>query len=242
MELTRYGIIDNKNKREIVLLRGSGCKWKRCRFCNYHLDKSSNYAENHAVNLKALSQITGKFGKLEVINSGSFSDLDEKTIDKILNICKSKGVNTIHFESHWIDRHEALKYKALFEKELITVKIKTGVETFDYEYREKLLCKGISTEKAEEIAIFFDECCLLFGLSGQTEQSMLKDIEIGLLHFERVCINIMEENGMPIKPDFGVIKLFNEKIMPQYINNPRVDILLSNTDFGVGAKENINAK
>ena len=36
--LERYSIITEKNPREITLLRGNGCKWLKCRFCNYHLD------------------------------------------------------------------------------------------------------------------------------------------------------------------------------------------------------------
>ncbi len=66
---------------------------------------------------------------------------------------------------------------------------------------------------------------------------MLNDIEIGLKYFERVCINIMVENGMPIKPDEKVINEFMDKIYPIYKNNDRLDILLSNTDFGVGENQ-----
>lgn len=75
-----------------------------------------------------------------------------------------------------------------------------------------------------------------FGLGGQTEVSMKKDIETGLAHFDRVCVNIMEENTTPIKPDPNVIETFINKISPLYIDNPRVDILIHNTDFGVGGK------
>lgn len=34
VEMTRYSVIEDKNPREIVLLRGRGCAWKRCRFCD----------------------------------------------------------------------------------------------------------------------------------------------------------------------------------------------------------------
>ena len=33
--MDRYSKILNKDKREIVLLIGSGCKWQKCKFCNY---------------------------------------------------------------------------------------------------------------------------------------------------------------------------------------------------------------
>ena len=80
----------------------------------------------------------------------------------------------------------------------------------------------------------FDEVCLLFGLDGQTEDSMRHDIETGLTYFERVCINIMVENTARIKPSPPVIETFMKKLYPVYKDNERVDILLNNTDFGVG--------
>lgn len=86
----RYSVITEKNPREIVMLRGSGCVWKRCRFCDYHLDKSSDEAANFALNREQLLQITGQYHKLEVINSGSFVDLDEQTIALIEEICLKK--------------------------------------------------------------------------------------------------------------------------------------------------------
>ena len=80
----------------------------------------------------------------------------------------------------------------------------------------------------------FDEVCLLQGLEGQAEESMKQDIELGLEYFERVCVNIMVENSTKIKPDETVIKTFVDKVYPLYKNNDRVDILLVNTEFGVG--------
>ena len=44
----------------------------------------------------------------------------------------------------------------------------------------------------------------------------------------------MTENTTSIKPDAQVIRVFVENIVPRYQNNQRVDILLNNTDFGVG--------
>lgn len=48
----RYSVITEKNPREIVLLRGNGCKWKRCRFCDYHMDFSKNEQDNAILNSK----------------------------------------------------------------------------------------------------------------------------------------------------------------------------------------------
>ena len=66
--LTRYSEITEKNRREIVLLRGSGCKWRRCTFCDYHLDFSPDETSNFALNQEVLGQIRQarghQFGKL----------------------------------------------------------------------------------------------------------------------------------------------------------------------------------
>ena len=222
----RYSVITEKNPREIVMLRGSGCKWRRCRFCDYHLDFSINEA--------ALRQVRGLYGKLEVINSGSLMDLDEATLSLIREICLQKDIRELHFECHWMHRKELPAYRAFFTDAGIAVKIKIGVETFDADFREKVLDKGIDEIDPSVIAAGFDEVCLLFGLTGQTVTSMRNDIETGLVYFERVCVNLMVENSTPVKPDATVLADFMEHIYPFYRDDPRVDILLSNTDFGVG--------
>ncbi|MEE1281912.1 MAG: radical SAM protein, partial [Acutalibacteraceae bacterium] len=87
----------------------------------------------------------------------------------------------------------------------------------------------------QNITEYADEVCLLFGLTGQTEESMLNDIETGLKYFDRVCVNIMTPNTTKVKPDTAVISVFKNKVAKKYINNSRVDILFENTDFGVGS-------
>ena len=79
----RYDVITIKNPREIVMLRGSGCKWRRCTFCDYHLDFSRDEDANFQLNSSVLSQVTGLYHDLEVINSGSFNELDPQTIDAV---------------------------------------------------------------------------------------------------------------------------------------------------------------
>lgn len=58
----------------------------------------------------------------------------------------------------------------------------------------------------------------------------------GFGYFERICINIMVENTSQIQPDPQVIKIFIDNFYEMYKDDPRVDILLENTDFGVGGK------
>lgn len=233
-ELERYNIITEKNPREIVLLRGGGCKWRRCTFCDYHLDYSRNEEENYRVNKRELEKVTGCFHRLEVINSGSFCDLDGHTMALIEQTCLERDIRQIHFECHWIHRREIPAIRRRFAHRGITVKIKSGIETFDYDFREKILKKGIKEADPALICAPFDEICLLFGLAGQTAGSMARDIETGLALNERVCVNIMSENTTAVRPDPDVIALFAREIYPVYRHNPRVDILMENTDFGVG--------
>lgn len=230
----RYSIIKEKNKREIVMLRGSGCKWKKCRFCDYHLDFSLDESANFLLNKEVLSHVTGQYHCLEVINSGSFIDLDMETIHLIKETCIKKQIPTLHVECHWIHREEIKTLREMFKKNGIQIILKTGVETFDYNMRETIFKKGIDEKNPQKISSYFDEVCLLQGVKGQTIESMKNDIEIGLTYFKRVCVNIMVDNGMPIKADPQLICAFKTEIYPYYRENKRIDILIDNTDFGVG--------
>ena len=232
--MQRYSVITEKNPREIVLLRGQGCRYRRCTFCDYHHDASCDEQANLKLNTEALGRVIGKYGILEVVNSGSFCELDGSTMKAIIAVCASKKISTVHFECHWLYRKFIPALREAFAQVGTQVKMKIGVETFDPVYREETMHKGIKESDPATIAQDFDECCLLFGLPGQTYESMLHDIETGLAHFERICVNIMVENNAPLQPCEEVRQIFTDKIYPLYKNNPRVDILLHNTDFGVG--------
>ncbi|MEH2943416.1 radical SAM protein [Lachnospiraceae bacterium KK002] len=230
----RYAVINEKNPREIVMLRGQGCSWRKCRFCDYHLDFSPDSGANFALNREQLEKVTGIHGKLEVINSGSFVDLDEDTVALIETVCRRCNIRQVHFECHWRHREAIAPFRRRFGASGVELKIKTGVETFDSLFRESYLAKGIDASSPEEIATYFDEVCLLQGIPGQTAESMDGDIQTGLTCFERVCVNIMQENKKPVKPDPRVIETFTREIYPKYKGNDRVDILMENTAFGVG--------
>lgn len=232
--MQRYSIITEKNPREIVLLRGRGCRYRRCSFCDYHEDASCDEYANLKINTEALSLVTGQYGCLEVVNSGSFCELDSSTMKAIMGVCTAKNISTIHFECHWLYRRHIPALRKAFAEIGVDVKMKIGVETFDAEYREKVMLKGIKEADPARIAEDFNECCLLFGLPGQTGESMRTDIETGLNHFERICINIMVENTAPLQPCDEVRQIFINEIFPDYKDNHRIDILLNNTDFGVG--------
>ncbi len=230
--MERYSIIKEKNPREIVLLRGKGCIYQKCTFCDYHTDKCDNQKENFILNKSVLERVTGCFGNIEIINSGSVFELDNKTRELIKKQCKEKHIKTIHFESHYIYNKHIKRLRQEFSG--FDLKMKLGLETFDFDFREKVLLKGINESRPEIIAENFDEANFLFGLTGQTVSSMQQDIELGLKYFERICVNIMCENSTAVKPDKEVIAAFVKYLYPKYKDNNRIDILINNTDFGVG--------
>ncbi|MCE3048822.1 hypothetical protein LW137_05065 [Helicobacter sp. faydin-H23] len=227
-ELKRYGLIETKHKREIVLLQGSGCRYKHCRFCDYYLDVSNQQEE---INAKALSCVSGKYGVLEVINSGSFGELSMQTLHKIKEIASQKKITQLIFECHYLYRDEIPNLKEFFKD--FKVKIKLGLESFDEAFREGVLRKGIKEKNYAQIAKDFDEANFLVGIKGQNIKMIEKDLELGLELFERICVNVMCNNSK-MQADQTIIDEFLQTIYPRYQDNERIDFLLSNTDFGVG--------
>lgn len=116
----------------------------------------------------------------------------------------------------------------------ITLKTKGGLETFDTEFRENVMKKGFGNPTLEELKDTFDEINLLVGVKGQNIEQVEKDIELGLENFERVCVNLYKEMEDIMPGDEELKKEFMEKLYDKYKNNERVDILVENTDFGVG--------
>ena len=230
--MERYSVIKEKNPREIVLLRGRGCVYKKCTFCDYHTDCSLDDNENFELNRSVLSRVTGVYGDLEVINSGSVFELDKRTLELVKAVCREKSIKTIHFESHYLYKNKIPALRQEFED--FDLKMKLGLETFDYDLREGVLNKGIADKSPEIISRYFNEANFLFGISGQDAWSMKKDIELGLKHFERICVNVMCKNTTAVLPDKEVINEFMGSVYPLYKDNDRVDILIQNIDFGVG--------
>ena len=216
----------------MVLLRGTGCVYKRCTFCDYHSDFCLDDEQNFQLNKEVLSNVTGQYHNLEVINSGSVFELGRNTLQLIKGICYSKNIDIIHFESHYLYKNRIGKLRKEFAD--FKLKLKIGLETFDYDFREGILNKGIPEKSPKKIAENFDEANFLFGLTGQTYESMTNDIELGLSLFERICINIMCENSTNVLPDKKVIATFLDRIYPHIKDNRKIDILINNTDFGVG--------
>ena len=230
--MLRYGLINEKEPREIVLLRGRGCFYKKCAFCDYHIDASPDDEANRKLNQSVLSQVTGQYHDLEVINSGSFHELGPQTLDLIKQTAKEKNINILHFEAHYLVRNKIPQLREFFQG--TELRLKVGLESFDENLRENILKKGMPNVTPEEVASYFQEANFLVGITGQTEAMIQKDIDLGLKYFKRIALNVMCPNTAPLQPDTNVINTFIQNIYPKYKDDPRIDILLHNTDFTVG--------
>lgn len=232
MELSRYNEVTNKNKREILLLKASPCKWGRCTFCDYISDNSTNEKLNIKQNEIELNKVTGKYGSLEIINSGSVFELPQETLNRIAYIVKEKNIKKLIFEAHWIYRNRLYELKDFFN---IPITYKLGLETFNNDFRNNVLNKGIVFNSPEEVSKYYDSICLMVGIKGQTKDMIDKDIEYLLKYFKKGCINIWIENSTEFKRDKELINWFKEKYY--YLEeNDNIEILWNNTDFGVGGE------
>ena len=126
----RYSKITDKNNREICLLRAFPCAWGKCTFCDYIEDNGHDEAAMISLNKSILDQVTGEFGVLEVINSGSCFELPKQTLDDIENVIKTKNIRKLFFESHWMYRKHLAAMRSRMQVPII---FKIGVETFDSE-------------------------------------------------------------------------------------------------------------
>ena len=227
--MDRYALIHTKIPREFVLLQGTGCRWRKCTFCDYHEDVSERPFE---VNEPVLRQVTGKYGVLDVINSGSAMELDEETIAFIKEVVKEKKIHTLWFEAHYMYRRKL----AFFAKQFAPTKVKfrCGVETFDPILRDAWK-KGIpSSVSAQDIAHYFQGICLLCCTQGETKEHILKDIELAKEHFEYFSVNVFCNNHTSVKQDKELASWFAREVYPLIKDEPGIEVLMENTDLGVG--------
>lgn len=228
--MDRYNIINGKNKREIVLLKSFPCAWGKCSFCDYIEDNSRNKDEILKVNKVVLSNITGIYGVLEVINSGSVFEIPMETLEEIRAIVKEKNIKRLYFEAHWCYRKRLQEIKDFFDVEVI---FKTGIETFDDSFRNDILNKNIKYKTIEEVKEYYDSICLMVGIQGQTKEMIDRDMEIVINEFPKATVNIWTENSTKFKRDEELIKWFQEKY--RFLEkNEDIEVLFENTDFGVG--------
>ena len=227
--MERYALIHTVLPREFVLLQGTGCRWKKCTFCDYHEDVSD---DPFAVNSEVLKQVEGVYGVLDVINSGSAMELDGRTVEMIKKVVKEKKIHTLWFEAHYMYKNQLAKFAEQFEG--VEVKFRCGVESFDGRLRERWQ-KGISTSvTAADVAKYFNGVCLLCCTEGDTKGRILNDIALAERYFEYASVNVFCENGTAVKRDEELAKWFVEEVYPKLKVSSKIEILINNTDLGVG--------
>ena len=227
--MKRYALIHTKMPRELVLLQGTGCRWGQCTFCDYHSDTSDN---PFAVNEPILRQVTGKYGVLDIINSGSAMELDEKTINLIREVVREKHIHTLWFEAHYMYRKKLADFAHLFAP--AQVKFRCGVETFSPTLRNHWR-KGIPTDvTAEDVAKHFQGVCLLCCTEGESRDHILTDIALARQHFEYFSVNVFCNNSTSVRQDKALAQWFASEVYPQLEEDIKVEVLMENTDLGVG--------
>lgn len=228
--MDRYSEINNKNKREIVLLKGFPCIWGKCSFCDYTLDNNNDEEDMNRLNFEVLENVTGKYKVLEVINSGSCFELPKDTLDRIKSIIIEKNIEKLFLESHWCYKNRLDEIRRFFN---IPIIFKTGVESFDYDFRNNFLKKNAKFKTVDELKAYFDSPCMMVGIKGQTKEMIDRDIDIVLNNFEHATINVFINNTSCIKRDEELVTWFKEKY--KFLDeNEKIEVLYNNTDFGVG--------
>ncbi|MBS6508939.1 MAG: radical SAM protein [Paraclostridium bifermentans] len=228
--MDRYSEINNKNKREIVLLKGFPCKWGKCSFCDYTLDNDNDEEDMNRLNFEVLENVTGKYKVLEVINSGSCFELPKNTLDRIKSIIIEKNIDKLFLESHWCYKNRLDEMRRFFNVPII---FKTGVESFDYNFRNNFLKKNAKFKTVDELKTYFDSPCMMVGIKGQTKEMIDRDMDIVLNNFEHATINVFINNTSSIKRDEELVTWFKEKY--KFLDeNEKIEVLYNNTDFGVG--------
>lgn len=228
--MDRYSEITNKNKREIVLLKGFPCVWGKCSFCDYTLDNDSNEEEINNLNFEVLEKVTGKYKVLEVINSGSCFELPKKTLQKIKEVIEKNKIEKLFLESHWCYKNRLDEMRMFFN---IPIVFKIGVESFDYNFRNDFLQKNAKFKSIDELKTYFDSPCMMVGIKGQTKEMIKKDMEIILNNFEHATVNVFVNNTTEVKRDEELVKWFRKEYK-FLAENEKIEVLYNNTDFGVG--------
>lgn len=227
--MERYALIHTKMPREFVLLQGTGCRWRKCTFCDYHQDVSEN---PFTLNESVLRQVTGHYGVLDVINSGSALELDDDTIALINQVVKEKQIHTLWFEAHYMYRKKLADFASRFAP--TKVKFRCGVETFDPTLREEWK-KGIpASVTPEDVAKYFQGVCLLCCTQGESKERIFNDIRIAREHFEYFSVNVFCNNSTPVKQDSELAGWFAREVYPQIKDVDGIEVLMENTDLGVG--------
>ncbi len=227
-DLERYSVIETGFRREFILLQGTGCRWRKCTFCDYYLDTSP---DPYAVNAPVLEEVTGRYGVLDVINSGSAMEFDDRTIALIAETVRKRNIEDLWFETHWMYRSELEAFSAHFP---CRVHYRIGVESFNPDLRIRWK-KGIGRDVTPEmIRKYFEGVCLLAGMEGQTEEDIMESVEIAERLFDYYSVNLFCPNSSAEKRNEELCRIFTAELAPIIRRSSKAEVLIENTDLGVG--------
>ena len=159
-------------------------------------------------------------------------ELDKQTIEEIKRVVKEKQIHTLWFEAHYMYRNQLAKFAEQFEG--VEVKYRCGIESFDSALREQWK-KGVAADvTAEDVAKYFQGICLLCCTEGDSKERILRDIALAEQWFEYASVNVFCENTTRVKRDEALVKWFVDEHYPQLKQSKKIEILIDNTDLGVG--------
>ena len=76
--------------------------------------------------------------------------------------------------------------------------------------------------------------CLLAGIKGQTEKDIMESVEIAERLFDYYSVNLFCPNSTSTEKDEELSRLFIEKLAPEIRKSRKAEVLIENTDLGVG--------
>jgi hypothetical protein len=230
-ELVRYARCPGKLAKEVVLLRALPCVWSRCTFCDYIDDNTTDESLIRRTADEVLARVTGEFGRLLVINSGSVQELPLVVREQIREVLRSRRIGQFFTESYWAYRKDYDATRAFFG---VDTHLFLGVETFDDDLRNRVLNKSMHWKSPDEVAAATDAICLLIGFRGQTRESVRRDIDLLVSKFRYGTVNLFTENRLSAGLMDDEIKAWFRDEFAWLEREPNVDVLWKNTDFGVG--------
>jgi hypothetical protein len=229
--MQRYSVITNKIPREILLLKSFPCLYGKCSFCNYILDNSISLEEIESANATVIQQITGQFGVVEILNSGSVFELPESILQDIKAKIDQVGIKIVYFETYYGYRKRLQEIRDYFPNQEIRFRI--GIETFDDEFRAEVLNKPFPTTDISSLANEFYACCLLICVTGQTREQILCDIQLARDNFHEITLNVFVNNDTVITRDDELVAWFVSEVYPEICTVQNIEILIDNRDLGV---------
>lgn len=231
MNLVRYARYRGKHPREVLLLRGLPCVWSRCAFCDYIDDNTEDLDLIEQTAKENLEKVTGEFGRLMVINSGSIQELPLTVRARIRDVIREKHIQEFWTESYWAYRKDYEATRRFFE---VPTHLFLGVETFDDTLRNGVLNKSMHWSSPDEVAETTDSICLMIGFRGQTPEIIRRDIDLMKSRFKYGIVNLFTENRLSDGLMDADIQAWFKEEYAWLDQEPDINVLWKNTDFGIG--------